>query len=62
MEKINKTAKKKNKRNEYKMNFYVENYSICLVNYKKQCHLYKMEVQMHRKIPKLRLRRRKWKI
>lgn len=27
MEKINKTAKKKNKRNEYKMNFYVENYS-----------------------------------
>lgn len=27
MGKINKTAKKKNKRNEYKMNFYVENYS-----------------------------------
>lgn len=27
MEKINKTDKKKNKRNEYKMNFYVENYS-----------------------------------
>ena len=25
--KINKTAKKKNKRNEYKMNFYIENYS-----------------------------------
>ena len=30
MEKINKTAKKKNKRNEYKMNFYIENYSFLL--------------------------------